>query len=656
MINKIPKQNGNPGAIFRTGPFTMKQVLNHASKDRVVIIPSQVSPLGGDDMKYHFIIPPYPTLEIGGAGGGGGGRDDMFYNGEWGEIIRRWKYLVNVLIDTGYTGQEIGEIEDAFYFAFQAHIDQTRISEEHYILHCLEAAIILVENLKVEEPNAVIAELNHDTVEDTKVTLEDIESSFNKKVAALVDGVTKLDESIFAIPAQRKEESFRKLISAISDNINVALIKLADRLHNMRTLQHMSAERRRRIALETFEYYVPLADILGLGDVKRELEDLCFKFLYPKEYREIEKLLKKTKEGREEKMGRLLGKIEEVLSVKGLNFLEIKIEPRSHYSFHGKLAGRKKRRESFDIIETLIDLDTIVIITKEPLQCYEVMSAIESEFSFAEGTKEDNIISPKANFHQSLYGRFHIDEEFGRVAIKVQTSEMEMLKKRGIAAHMFELKRPLPEEWQNLVEYWKAGIQDSTEFLNHLTSYLNLIKVFTPDADPIILPKGSYLDFAFAVHSKLGPRARGAEKLVILEDGEEKWEHVSLAGELKNGEVVRIIAQGKDEEPVPKQWLWDRAISDFNADAIRVVRRLLEGRPREESVKIGKRMLFGNVWKKLGIRFESLTEKERNVLLDRMSKLKDEEELFFRVGILAIRPKIVVEEVKRIKASNKPGR
>ncbi len=434
----------------------------------------------------------------------------------------------------GYNPQaEVSLIREAYEFAAAAHEGQIRQSGDAFLWHPLEVAEILAD-LKLDVPSIAVG-LLHDTVEDTRCTLEEIERRFGKKIADLVEGVTKIGKIEFKTHEEKQAENFRKMILSMAADIRVILIKLADRLHNMRTLEHLSESKQKRIAQETLDIYAPLANRLGIGWVKFELEDLCLKYLKPDIYMNITKKIAKRGEERERY-------INEVISIVKKNLLE--------YGFNGEVVGRNKHAYSIYqkmerqgiSFEEVYDLTAIRIITDTKMSCYAILGMIHSLWRPVPGRFKDYIGVPKPNLYQSLHTTVS-GPDGQHVEFQIRTLEMHKIAKEGIAAHWkYKEKGQIDEKddkifgWLRQLMEWQKEMADNRQFMDSIKMdlYQDVVYIFTPKGDVKELIKGSTpVDFAYSIHTEVGQRCVGAKV---------NGKIVSLKYELSSGDVVEIIS------------------------------------------------------------------------------------------------------------------
>ncbi|RCL66366.1 MAG: bifunctional (p)ppGpp synthetase/guanosine-3',5'-bis(diphosphate) 3'-pyrophosphohydrolase [Rhodothermaeota bacterium MED-G64] len=475
-------------------------------------------------------------------------------------------------------------IRDAFALACQSHKGVTRASGEPYYLHPLEVAKIVASELSIDG-ESVVAALIHDTVEDTDVTLVDVRDVFGETVANLIDGVTKI-EGVFKNRQSKQAETFMKLILSMADDIRVVLIKFADRLHNIRTLQYLPREKQMKIASETLDLYAPLAHRFGLYQIKNEFEDLCFKLLDPNSYNFVARKLREKKAAREAFIAEFMEPIEDELRDHGLTF-EIKGRPKHIYSIYRKMQRQQKP------FEEIYDLFAIRIILEDPHtkeDCWRVYSMITDWYTPIPKRFRDFISVPKANGYQSLHTTV-ITKSGQRVEVQIRTRRMDEIAERGLAAH-WKYKEGGQSGSQTLEQFvsWVREVLDTprpeaaTEFVKdfQLNLYQDEIYVFTPEGDLKTLPRGaSCIDFAFEIHSEVGERAMSAKVNGKL---------VPLRQKLKIGDQVDIVTGPKVN--VNPDWIEDVVTHKAKARIRQFVRqrqREVSDRGREAWEKRAKR-------------------------------------------------------------------
>ena len=447
-------------------------------------------------------------------------------------------------------------ITKAFEFAKSAHHGQKRFSGKDYIAHPLRVAQIL-SRLHLDS-KTIAAGFLHDVPDDTEKTLEDIEKEFGKEVAFLVDGVSKLGklrypkEEVEPVdlrikkPIDLRAESLRKMFFAMGKDLRVVLIKLADRLHNMETLNSVPREKRKRIALETLEIFAPLANRLGMGHIKGQLEDLAFPYLYPKEYQWLINNIKEKYEEREKDLKRIAPLLTQILEKDGVKIIAVRSRPKNYWSVYQKLL---RYDMDFDRIYDLIALKVIVDDIKT---CYETLGIIHQNWKPLPGRIKDYIAFPKPNGYQALHTT--VVCFVGKILeVQIKTKRMEEEAKYGIAAH-WALKEGINLKfqgkrfaWVQQLKDWQTNVSGVKEFLEGLKIdfFQDRIFVFTPKGDVIDLPESATsVDFAYAVHSDVGNQCAAAKVNGKL---------IQLSRPLKNGDVVKIIID-KNKKP-SRDWL-----------------------------------------------------------------------------------------------------
>jgi GTP pyrophosphokinase len=439
---------------------------------------------------------------------------------------------------------DVKKIEHAYHIAFEQHDGQMRKSGDPFISHPVGVATIVAE-LGLDEAT-VAAALLHDTVEDTDLTLADVEAAMGFEVAALIDGVTKLDKIRFRSPEQSRAENLRKMIVATARDVRVLLIKIADRLHNMRTLSPLRPEKRELIARETLEIYAPLAHRLGMYAIKWELEDLAFETLHPKRYQEIVTLVQQRQPQREQ----VVDEVRDEITSK-LREVKIKAEvtgrPKNLYSIYEKIVLRGKE------FDQIFDLMGVRVVVESVRDCYAALGALHTLYTPVPGRFKDYIAMPKFNMYQSLHTTV-IGPEGRPMEIQIRTREMHDAAEFGIAAHWLykeQQRRKLPEEelaWLQRMMDWQRESADPKEFMESLKIdlYSDEVFVFTPKGDVVELPKGATpVDFAYSIHTEVGHATVGARVNGRL---------VALNHRLNSGDTIEIITSKGPSSP-SRDWL-----------------------------------------------------------------------------------------------------
>ena len=474
---------------------------------------------------------------------------------------------------------DLDKIRKAYAYAEQAHSGQVRISGDAYIIHPLNVAYILT-GLHLDD-ETICAALLHDVVEDTCATLEEMEAEFGKNIMALIDGVTKLGRIEYMSKEDVQLENYRKMFLAMAKDIRVIMIKLADRLHNMRTLKYMREDKRHRIAKETLEVYAPLANRLGISNIKVELEDLCLRYLEPEAYYTLVEEVKHKRKERQEFIRESIEQIREKLEAAGIK-AEIKGRAKHFYSIY-----RKMKRDNKSVNE-IYDLSAVRVLVSSVKDCYGVLGVIHAMWKPIPGRFKDYIAMPKSNGYQSLHTTVmtHGDP----LEIQIRTQSMHQVSEFGVAAHWKykEAGRSIDAtdendqkmSWLRQMVSLQKEYDDPKEFFEalKLDVFSDEVFVFTPRGDVIDLPKGSNpIDFAYHIHTEIGHRCVGAKvngKIVPLEY------------KLKNGDIVSIVTNKAGNGPSP-DWLNTVASSATRSK----IRAWFKKENREENVERGMNLI-----------------------------------------------------------------
>jgi GTP pyrophosphokinase len=444
----------------------------------------------------------------------------------------RYRDLLN-LVRQNRPKDDIEIVKKAYEFSQKHHAGQTRASGEPYLVHPLEVGIILAD-MRLDT-TAIAAGLLHDSVEDTSVTIEQIQADFGEQVAHIVEGVTKISRIDFASREEAQAENVRKMVLAMVDDIRVVLIKLADRLHNMRTLQHLSQERQEKIARETLEIYAPIAHRLGMGRVRGELEDLAFPYVDPVGYKRAHDAVEARRKAGEQFLEHVKGIISAKLKE---NNIEAKVESRIKRLFS---INQKLLRQRIDV-EQVYDMYALRIITKSVVDCYSVLGIIHNLWRPVPGRIKDFIAMPRPNFYQSLHTTV-IAENGNPFEVQIRTEEMHKLAEEGIAAHWKYKDGPISAKdeqrlaWLRQVVEWQRDVQDPGEFLSSLKIdlYPEEVYTFSPKGKIVILPRDATpLDFAYTIHTDVGHNCVGAKVNARI---------VPLRYKLRAGDIVEILTQ-----------------------------------------------------------------------------------------------------------------
>lgn len=534
-------------------------------------------------------------------------------------------------VEAYYPDANFTMLRKAYLFAEKAHAGQKRSSGEDYIIHPINVAATLV-RLHMDL-DTIMAGLLHDVVEDCNVSPQEIEKEFNQGVADLVVGLTKISKIKFKTKEESQIENFRKMVVAMAKDLRVIIVKLADRMHNMRTLQYVSDEKQKKIAQETLDIYVPLASRLGINSVKSELEDLCLRFLKPEIYYRLAEKVSMKKSERDNYIREVIATIKEKLLEYSLH-AEVKGRPKHFYSIYKKMTSR-----GVDF-EQVQDLLAFRLIVSNITECYKALGIIHSSFTPIPGRFKDYIAIPKVNNYQSLHTTV-IGPRAERIEIQIRTNEMDEVAEAGVAAH-WKYKEGLagksaPKlDWvQELLEYNK-NTDNNREFLDVIKNDLDLdgVFIFTPKGDVRELKYGATpLDFAYEIHTEIGHHCVGAKingKIVPLR-------HI-----LKSGDTIEILTS-KTQAP-SKDWL---NIAKSSKARSKIKQWLLKVE-RDENRELGREILE-KAFKVFGTNIKSL--KKSNDFKDFFDEFHiiDEEELCVQVGSGKFTAKQVIEHLPSIK-------
>ncbi|WP_427969920.1 RelA/SpoT family protein [Altererythrobacter sp.] len=533
-------------------------------------------------------------------------------------MLRQYELVERVL---GYDpNADAAALNRAYVYTVQKHGTQKRASGDPYFSHPVEVAGLMTD-LELDQ-ETIITALLHDTVEDTLATIDDIEDNFGTEVARLVDGVTKLSKIEQMPENERAAENLRKFLLAMSEDIRVLLVKLADRLHNMRTLHFIkSPEKRQRIARETMDIYAPLAERVGMYEYMREMQLLAFEQLEPEAYHTITKRLEELRSQDGGQVDAIALKIKQVLAEAGLR-VEVSGREKHPYSIWRKMA---ERHVSF---EQVTDIMAFRVICESEADCYGAMGVLHTTWQFLPGRFKDYISTPKTNGYRSLHTSLMYENSM-RVEVQIRTREMHQRNEFGFAAHWAYKQDDRPDGqvgWlRDLIEIVDAS-HDAEELLEHtrMAIYQDRIFAFTPKGGLFQLPKGATpVDFAFAVHTDLGAQTVGAKI---------NGRHMPLRTPLNNGDVVEII-KGKNAEP---QLSWLGFVVTGKARA--AIRRAVRQRERAEVAEIGRK-LFDEIAGRVPARIGKKAVREAVKRLE----LEDEEDLMFAIGAAKLTDHEVME-------------
>lgn len=511
---------------------------------------------------------------------------------------------VLIKINQIYSESDKDLLSKAYHYAEQMHQNQKRASGEPYFTHPCAVAEILID-LGLDAPTVAAAFL-HDVIEDTSATDDDILKLFGKEILTLVDGVTKLDKIHYKSHEEEDAENFRKIFVAMANDVRVIIIKLADRLHNMRSLNFLSNERRQRIAKETLEIFTPLAGRLGISQIKCELEDLCLKYLDPEAYEYLVSNINLKLQERKDLINSVVEELKKILDeseIKG----EVFGRPKHFYSIYKKMKNQGKT------LDQIYDLSAVRVIVNSIDECYEILGKIHKQWKPVPGRIKDYIATPKRNFYQSLHTT--VVTNFGQVfEIQIRTLEMHKMAEYGIAAHWKYKENKTSENnfdqrlsWIRDVMDWQGSLNDSKEFVDSLKNdlYSGELLVFTPHGKVISLPPDATpVDFAYQIHSEVGNKCVGAKVNSKI---------VPLNSTLHTGDVVEIITSNSKGP----SWDWLKFVKSGSARA--KIRQFFKHEMKEENVKIGKSMLEAEAKRRGYNLADLLTEESFNKLSEKLS-------------------------------------
>ena len=520
-----------------------------------------------------------------------------------------------------YTGEERDMLLHAYDFARDAHRNQKRASGEPYFIHpCAVAEILIDLGLDAE---TIAAALLHDVIEDTPVTEEDVRREFGENVLTLVSGVTKLDKIVFKSQEEEEAENFRKIFIAMAKDIRVIIIKLADRLHNMRSLNFLSKERQQKMARETLDIYAPIAGRLGISQVKCELEDLCLKYLDPAAFEYLVENIHQKLEERNRFVDFVVEEINGILEESHIHG-EVFGRPKHFYSIY------KKMKDKHKTLDQIYDLTAVRVIVGTVDECYEVFGKIHKKWKPVPGRIKDYIATPKPNLYQSLHTT--VVTNFGQpFEIQIRTEEMHRTAEYGIAAH-WKYKENRGEEtsldariaWIREVMEIQGGLKDSKEFMDTVKGelYSTELLVFTPQSKVISLPKGATpVDFAYAIHSEVGNKCTGAKV---------NGKIVPLNTKLETGDVVEIITSPNSKGP-SRDWL--KFIKSSSARA--KIKSFYKKEMKEENIRLGKSMLE-EAAKRKGMSLTELVTPESFKKVSEMLSFDTPDEMYSAIGYGAV--------------------
>ncbi|MEK6614456.1 MAG: bifunctional (p)ppGpp synthetase/guanosine-3',5'-bis(diphosphate) 3'-pyrophosphohydrolase, partial [Candidatus Binatota bacterium] len=479
-------------------------------------------------------------------------------------------------------------------------------------------------DLKLDVPS-IVSGLLHDTVEDTLTTLDEVKSVFGAEIATLVDGVTKLSRVNFTSREEKQAENFRKMILAMANDVRVILIKLADRTHNMRTLDHLPVEKQILTAQETLEIYAPLSHRLGIAWIKDELEDLALKYLHPEIYYQLKRNVAKKKAAREKYINEVISNITKKLEEEGMD-AEVTGRPKHFYSIYQKMESQNLLYDQiYDLVAFRILVDTL-------RECYEALGVIHSHWKPVPGRFKDYIALPKPNMYQSLHTTV-IGPYGERMEIQIRTQEMHRVAEEGIAAHWrykeskdFQFNEIQRFAWLRQLIEWQQNLQDPQEFLHSIKEdlFAEEVYVFTPKGDLLNFPKGStVIDFAYRIHSEIGHHCSGARVNGQL---------LPLKYLLRSGDTVEIITT--HQQTPSRDWL--KLVKTPRAKSR--IRNWLKAQQRERSVLLGRQILESDL-SRHKLDYAALRREGRMESIAKELGMKDEESLLAGIGYGKVTPR-----------------
>ena len=535
--------------------------------------------------------------------------------------------MVEVLLEKireNCTNVDLNIVKKAYNLAFEAHKEQKRESGEPYIIHPIEVATILAE--LGMDTSTIVAGLLHDVIEDTDYTYEDIKNIFSEEIANLVSGVTKITKMEYKSKEEQQADNFRKMLLAMANDIRVIIIKLADRLHNMRTLKYMSKEKQKKTAKETLDIYAPLAHRLGISKVKWELEDLCFRYLHEEEYYDLVKQIAEKRVERETYIAKTIKDLYKKLDEAGIDS-DIDGRPKHFYSIYRKMVTKNKS------IEQIFDLTAIRILVNSVKDCYEVLGVVHTIYKPIPGRFKDYIAMPKPNMYQSLHTTV-IGPQGKTFEIQIRTFEMHKTAEYGIAAHWkykegdsgdnkeksFENKLV----WLRDMLEWQKETSDAEEFMEgfKINLFTDEIFLFTPKGVVIDLPNGATpIDFAYRIHTDVGNKCVGAKV---------NGKIVPLDYKLKTGQIVEILTSNNSKGP-NMDWL---SIAKSN-QAKSKIRAWFKKAKKEENINKGKE-LFEKELKKQAVHYADIAKGETYEKFIKRYNVNSMEDLYALVGLGAV--------------------
>ncbi len=531
---------------------------------------------------------------------------------------------INTVLDKIYKNYEEEDRElllRAYEYSGNMHSGQKRASGEPYFIHPCAVAEILID-LGLDAPTVAAAFL-HDVIEDTPATAEDVKNNFGDEVMELVEGVTKLERIHYGSQEEEDAENFRKIFVAMANDVRVIIIKLADRLHNMRSLNFLSNERQQRIAKETLNIYTPLAGRLGISQIKSELEDLCLKYLDPEMFEYLVTNIHQKLAERQSFVDFVVKELQQIVSDAGIKG-EVFGRPKHFYSIYRKMKDQGKT------LDQIYDLTAVRVIVTTTAECYEILGKIHLHWKPVPGRFKDYIANPKRNMYQSLHTT--VVTNFGQFfEIQIRTYDMHRMAEYGIAAHWRykekkddQNKFDLKIDWIRDVLDWEGGVDDSKEFVDSLKNdlYSTELLVFTPQGKVISLPPDATpIDFAYSIHSEVGNKCVGAKVNSKI---------VPLNSVLHTGDVVEILTSPSSKGP---SWDWLKFVKSSSAKG--KIRNFFKKEMKEENIKTGRSMLEAEAKRKGYTLNELLTDDAFKRIANKLS-FTSVDEMLASVGYGAV--------------------